>query len=46
MAGSEVPCLASALAFVLLAVVLMLLRVTLGERQAALDELYLAADEG
>ncbi len=46
MAGSELPFLVSALAFVLLAVVLMMLRVGLGERQAALDELYLAADEG
>ena len=45
MPGSELPFAASALGFILLAAVLMMLRVRLGERQAAVDELYLAADE-
>ena len=45
MAGSELPFLISALAFVLLSVLLMSLRVTLAERQAALDDLYLEYEE-
>ena len=45
MAGSELPFMASSIAFVLLAVLLVTLRVTLAKRQAQLDELYLAYEE-
>jgi len=43
--GFAAPLLTSVLAFVMLFVVLMMLRVELGERQAALDELYLALED-
>ena len=43
--GFAAPLMVSALAFVLLFVLLMMLRVELGERQAALDELYLALED-
>jgi heme exporter protein C len=45
MPGSGLPFLISSLAFVLLATVLILLRGTLAERQAALDDLYLAYED-
>ncbi len=45
MAGSELPFAVSAIAFVLLAAVLMAARVALAQRQAALDELYLASED-
>jgi len=45
MAGSELPFMASSIAFVLLALLLVTLRVTLAKRQAQLDELYLAYEE-
>lgn len=45
MPGSQVPFAVSALAFVLLAVVLIALRSSLGKRQAALDDLYLAHED-
>jgi heme exporter protein C len=41
MAGSELPFMTSAIAFVLLATLFMMLRVNLAKRQATLDELYL-----
>jgi heme exporter protein C len=41
MAGSELPFATSAIAFIVLATLLMMLRVTLAKRQATLDELYL-----
>ena len=43
--GFAAPMLASVLAFVLLFALLMMLRVALGERQAALDQLYLAQED-
>jgi|SRR5579862_7848234 len=43
--GFGAPFMTSMLAFVLLFVVLLMLRVGLGERQAAVDELYLALEE-
>jgi heme exporter protein C len=45
MPGSGLPFLISSLAFVLLATVVILLRGTLAERQAALDDLYLAYED-
>jgi heme exporter protein C len=45
MAGSETPFIVSALAFVLLATLLLMLRTTLAKRQATLDELYLEYEE-
>jgi heme exporter protein C len=45
MPGSGVPFALSAIGFVLLATLLMMLRVTLAKRQAALDQLYLAYEE-
>ena len=45
MPGSGLPFLISSLAFVLLATVLILLRGTLAERQAALDDLYLVYED-
>lgn len=45
MSGSELPFGISALAFVLLAVLLLMLRVNLARRQAALDDLYVAYEE-
>ena len=45
MPGSGLPFAVSSLAFVLLAVLFMMLRVTLAQRQAALDDLYLAYEE-
>jgi len=45
MPGSGLPFLISSLAFVLLATVLIVLRGTLAERQAALDDLYLAYED-
>jgi hypothetical protein len=46
MSGSELPFIASSLAFVLLALLLVTLRVTLAKRQTELDELYLACEDG
>ena len=46
MPGSGLPFALSAIAFVLLAVMLMMVRVTLAKRQATLDELYLALEDG
>ncbi|HYM23334.1 MAG TPA: cytochrome c biogenesis protein CcsA [Vicinamibacterales bacterium] len=43
--GFAAPMLGSVLAFVLLFALLMMLRVALGERQAALDQLYLAQED-
>ena len=45
MPGSGLPFALSALAFVLLATLLMMLRVTLAKRQMALDDMYLAYEE-
>src|SRR5207249_5995827 len=45
MSGSELPFLTSAIAFVLLALLLVNLRATLAKRQARLDELYLAYED-
>ena len=45
MPGSGLPFLISSLAFVLLATVLIMLRGTLAQRQAALDDLYLAYED-
>ena len=41
MAGSELPFMTSAIAFIVLASIFMMLRVNLAKRQATLDELYL-----
>jgi len=45
MAGSEIPFMVSAFAFVLFATLLLMLRTTLAKRQAALDALYLEYEE-
>src|SRR5204863_8111349 len=45
MPGAALPFALSALAFVLLAILLVTLRTTLAERQAALDELYLEHED-
>jgi heme exporter protein C len=45
MEGAALPFALSAIAFVLLAIVLMTLRKTLADRQDALDQLYLAAED-
>jgi len=45
MPGSGMPFALSSIAFVLLFVVLLTLRVNLAERQAALDEMYLALED-
>jgi heme exporter protein C len=45
MAGSELPFALSAIAFVLLATLLMMVRVNLAKRQMMLDEMYLAYEE-
>jgi heme exporter protein C len=45
MPGSGLPFLVSSLAFVLLAAVLMMLRGALAQRQAALDDMYLAYED-
>jgi heme exporter protein C len=44
--GAEIPFMVSALAFVLFAVILVMMRVTLARRQSAVDELYLALEDG
>jgi heme exporter protein C len=46
MAGSELPFITSAIAFLLLAVLLVNLRVALAKRQAQLDDLYVAYEDG
>ena len=46
MAGSELPFALSALAFVLLATLLIVLRVNLARQQTALDDMYLAYEDG
>ena len=46
MPGSGLPFALSSVAFVFLAVLLMTLRVTLAERQATLEDLYLTYDDG
>jgi heme exporter protein C len=45
MEGAALPFALSSIAFVLLAVLLLMLRVTLAKRQATLDELYLEYEE-
>src|SRR5437879_10829298 len=46
MPGSAAPFALSSLAFVLLALLLLMLRATLAKRQALLDDLYLAPEDG
>ena len=46
MPGSAAPFALSSLAFVLLALLLLMLRATLAKRQALLDDLYLALEDG
>src|SRR5436309_339030 len=46
MPGSAAPFALSSLSFVLLAVLLLTLRITLAKRQALLDDLYLAHEDG
>jgi len=46
MPGSAAPFALSSLAFVLLALLLLMLRITLAKRQALLDDLYLALEDG
>jgi heme exporter protein C len=44
--GAQTPFLVSALAFVLFAVLLVLMRVALAQRQRTVDELYVALEDG